>query len=118
MPFVGAVYLLAFLSGSSALIYEVAWTKQLALTFGRTTLAASAVLGGFMAGMGIGAWLCHRGLRVSRDPLSVYALLEVGIGVSAALLTAGSACYLPSSHCSRRRSPRALRSISFARFSC
>ena len=89
MPFVGAVYLLAFLSGSSALIYEVAWTKQLALTFGRSTLAASAVLGGFMAGMGFGAWLCHRGLRASRDPLRVYVLLELGIGTSAGLLSVG-----------------------------
>ena len=42
------LYAFALLSGACALVYEVAWTKMLALTFGRTTLAASSVVGGFM----------------------------------------------------------------------
>jgi len=81
------LYLFAFLSGAAALMYEVAWGKILALTFGRTTVAASAVIGGFMAGMGIGAWLYHRVQGDRFHALRLYALLEVGIAVTTALLT-------------------------------
>lgn len=85
--FVGALYVFAFFSGTAALIYEVAWTKMLALTFGRTTLAASSVVGGFMVGMGIGAWLYHRAQGHRIDALRLYVLLEIGIVLSTALLT-------------------------------
>ena len=46
-----AVYLMAFLSGGAALMYEVSWAKMLALTFGSTTFATAAVVGGFMGGI-------------------------------------------------------------------
>jgi len=82
------IYAFAFASGGAALVYEVAWTKMLALTFGRTTLAASAVLAAFMGGMGIGAWLYAR-VRRRAPPLATYAALEIGIAVSTAFLTAG-----------------------------
>jgi spermidine synthase len=85
-PPAAQLYAFAFASGAAALVYEVAWTKMLALTFGRTTLAASAVLAAFMGGMGIGAWLYAR-LRRRKDPLATYAALEIGIAVSTAFLT-------------------------------
>jgi len=81
------LYGCALFSGGAALVYEVAWTKMLALTFGRTTLAASSVVGGFMSGMGLGAWLYHRAARSGRNPLRAYAALEIGIALSTALLT-------------------------------
>lgn len=81
------LYLFAFGSGAAALVYEVAWTKMLALTFGRTTLAASAVVAAFMGGMGIGAWLYHRALGRRFSPLQLYAGLELGIALCTALLT-------------------------------
>ena len=34
-------YVLAFLSGTAALCYEVTWARMLALTFGNATLAAA-----------------------------------------------------------------------------
>lgn len=89
------LYAFALLSGASALVYEVAWTKMLALTFGRTTLAASAVVGGFMVGMGIGAWLYHRAQGEGRSAIRIYAVLEVGIALSTALLTAALAALPP-----------------------
>lgn len=84
------LYFFAFFSGAAALVYEVAWTKLLVFTFGRTTLAASAVVAGFMGGMGIGAWL-YQWVRLAsrRDGLRFYAALEIGIAVSAAALTLG-----------------------------
>ncbi len=81
------LYVCALFSGSAALVYEVAWTKMLALTFGRTTLAASSVVGGFMSGMGLGAWLYHRAARKGRNPVRAYAWLEIGIALTTALLT-------------------------------
>jgi spermidine synthase len=81
------VYAMAFLSGAAALVYEVVWSKMLALTFGGSTLAASAVIAGFMGGMGIGAWLYHKVAARTRQPLQFYGYLELGIGFSAAAIT-------------------------------
>ena len=85
------VYSAALLSGTAALIYELIWSKMLALTFGSTTLSTSAVVAGFMGGMGIGAWGYH--FIAQRDkvkrahPLAVYGYLEVGIAITTALVT-------------------------------
>ena len=75
------------MSGAAALIYQVAWTKMLALAFGGTTLAMSAVVAGFMGGMGLGAWRYHRLDRRIGAPLATYAGLELGIAASTFLLT-------------------------------
>jgi spermidine synthase len=82
-----SLYLLALLSGAAALTYEVTWAKLLSLTFGRTTLAASAVVGGFLGGMGIGAWLYHWVQERVGRPLLIYGAIETGIALSAAGLT-------------------------------
>jgi hypothetical protein len=58
--------------------------KLLSLTFGRTTLAASAVVGGFLGGMGIGAWLYHLVQERVGRPLVIYAAIEVAIAIAAA----------------------------------
>ena len=81
------LYLLAFLSGFAALVYQVAWSRMLSLTFGSTTLAVSAVVAGFMGGMGIGAWLYHRVAHRTDIPLKGYGLLEIGIALTTALFT-------------------------------
>jgi len=81
------LYVLAFLSGIAALIYQVAWSRMLSLAFGSTTLAVSAVVAGFMGGMGIGAWLYHRAGDRFAVPLRAYGMLELGIAASTALFT-------------------------------
>src|SRR5687768_17448714 len=45
------VALLVFASGCSALVFQVAWMRELRLTFGATTAAVAAVLAIFMAGL-------------------------------------------------------------------
>lgn len=81
------LYAMAFASGFAALVYQVAWTRMLSLTFGSATLAVSAVVAGFLGGMGIGAWLYHQvGERV-RDALRAYAGIELAIAASTAALT-------------------------------
>jgi spermidine synthase len=86
---VGLLYLLATVSGAAALIYQVAWSNLLSLTFGSSTLAVSAVVAGFMGGMGVGAWRWHRVANRVGAPLRAYAWLEVGIALSTALFTRG-----------------------------
>ena len=82
------LYALAFASGVAALAYEVSWTRLLSLTFGSSTLAASAAVAGFMGGMGLGAWAYHRVQERVAGPLRLYAWLEVGIALTALALTA------------------------------
>jgi spermidine synthase len=71
------------LSGVAALIYQTAWTRQFAIVFGTSELAVATVLAAYMGGLALGAVLAEKFLpRVTR-PVLTYALLEVGIGVSA-----------------------------------
>jgi spermidine synthase len=79
------IYLLVFLSGFSALVYQVLWMKQLGLLFGNTSHAAGATLAAFFAGLAAGSWFW--GKRSSRcgNPLRTYAGLELGIAITALL---------------------------------
>ncbi|HEU4592660.1 MAG TPA: fused MFS/spermidine synthase [Steroidobacteraceae bacterium] len=71
------------LSGVAALVYQTAWTRQFAIVFGTSELAVATVLAAYMGGLALGAWLAERFLpRVTR-PVLTYALLELGIAVSA-----------------------------------
>jgi spermidine synthase len=61
--------LLFFLSGISGLIYQVLWLRLLALVFGVTVYAASAVLASFMAGLASGSFIAGRLVDRARYPL-------------------------------------------------
>jgi len=84
-----ALLLIIFvLSGFAGLTYELTWTKHLMLIFGVSHQAISTVLAAFMAGLALGSFLLGPlADRVSR-PLRLYAVLEAGIGLSAAFLPA------------------------------
>ena len=73
-------------SGASALIYEVAWMRQLADLLGSTSSAAAAVLATFMGGLAIGSFTIGRIVDRARRPLVVFAMLEAGIGATALVL--------------------------------
>src|SRR5579871_341041 len=80
------LYFIFFLSGASGLVYEVIWVRLTGLVFGNTAHALATVLGAFMAGLALGSWqLGQAADRVDR-PLRTYGLLEIGIGLSAALV--------------------------------
>src|SRR6266516_2700308 len=71
------------LSGATGLIYEVLWARMLGLVFGATTLAISAVLCAFMAGLALGSAIAGRVAgRLSR-PVFAYGLIEIVIGLYA-----------------------------------
>src|SRR5713226_2614305 len=83
-------------SGAAALIYEVSWTRLLALQLGHTVAAASTVLAAFMGGLAVGAWLAGRlmarrtdvdsDLQQAVPKLRAYAVLELVVAGSALLL--------------------------------
>lgn len=77
---------LFFLSGFSALVYQIVWLRLLALVFGVTVYAASAVLTSFMGGLALGAWLGGRLASRVRHPLRAFALVELGIAASALMV--------------------------------
>src|SRR6476659_10000368 len=79
------VALLLLLSGMTALIYQVAWMRELRLVFGISTAASAAVLAIFMGGLGLGGWLLGRRADASPRPLDFYGRLELAIALSAAL---------------------------------
>jgi spermidine synthase len=72
----------------AGLIYEVVWVRELTSRLGAGIYAVSAVLAAFMGGLALGAVLAGRLADRLRNPLLVYATLE--------LLIAGTAWALPA----------------------
>ena len=93
------VYLLFFISGITALVYEIVWTRMLTLVFGHTVFSVSIVLAAFMAGLGLGSYLF--GYAIDHLPetnssssggdvpaaLLIYGWVEILICVSGVLLS-------------------------------
>lgn len=74
---------LLFFSGACALVYQVAWLRELRDVFGASTASSAAVLAVFMGGLGAGGLLLSRRIANADVPLRFYAHLELGIGVTA-----------------------------------
>jgi spermidine synthase len=83
----GLIYLMFFISGAAALIYEVVWVRAFILIFGGSHLAVTSVLSIFMAGLAIGGYVIGRYVDRARRPLRLYGLLELGIAASALIFT-------------------------------
>ena len=89
------VYFLFFLSGITALTYEIVWTRMLTLVFGHTVFSVSVVLAAFMAGLGLGSYLFGHAIDKlsanskdsSSTALLVYGWIEILIFVSGGLLS-------------------------------
>jgi len=74
--------LIAFaISGFTALIYEVVWARPLQLIFGSTIYAVSTILTTFFAGFALGSYLFRNFADNSKNPLKLFALIELGIGL-------------------------------------
>jgi len=67
------VFLFFFFSGFSALIFEVAWVRELSLALGNTAQATSTVLAVFLGGLSIGAFFGGRlADKLQRNLLASY----------------------------------------------
>ncbi|HKP14009.1 MAG TPA: fused MFS/spermidine synthase, partial [Blastocatellia bacterium] len=76
-----AVLLCFFASGTSGLVYQVVWVRELVLVFGATTFAVSTVLTAFMGGLALGSFYFGRRSESIPHPLRLYGWLEIGIGL-------------------------------------
>ncbi len=74
------------LSGFAALVYQTAWTRQFGLVFGTSELAVATVLAAYMGGLALGAVIVERLLPRITRPVFAYAVLELGIAVSAVVI--------------------------------
>jgi predicted membrane-bound spermidine synthase len=72
-----------FFSGASALVYQVAWQRILALHSGAGLYSIAMIVGAFMAGLGLGSYAGGvLSTRVTaRRALVLFALLEGGIAL-------------------------------------
>ena len=73
-------------SGAVSMVYEVAWTRAIALVIGSSTYAFSAMLVAFLAGIagGAAAYSYFRGARPAGA--ATFATIQAGIGLSVALV--------------------------------
>ena len=79
------LYWVFFASGATALIYQVAWMRMFVRIIGSTTIAGTIILAAFFSGMALGAWGLGRLADRFGKPLLLYAILEVVLGVYAAI---------------------------------
>ncbi|QIE25324.1 fused MFS/spermidine synthase [Caballeronia sp. SBC2] len=83
--------LLLLASGAASLIYQVLWIKQLTLVVGAEVLAVTTGVSAFFAGLALGGWLFGRLADRQKNPLRVYASLEIGVLILAVGATFGLA---------------------------
>lgn len=76
---------LLFGSGLAALVYQIAWTRELRLVFGASTAATAAVLAVFVGGLGAGGLLFGSRADRAERPLALYGVLELGAALLAAV---------------------------------
>jgi spermidine synthase len=79
------VALLLFGSGLTALVYQVAWLRELRLVFGSSTPATSAVIAIFLGGLGFGSLVLGQRVDAIEKPLLFYGRLELAIAGLAAV---------------------------------
>ena len=81
-PYFFALLLLFAGSGCAALIYEVVWFQLLQLVIGSSAVSMGLLLAAYMGGLCLGSAALRRVIPSWRNPMQVYALLELGIGAS------------------------------------
>ncbi|MBM3554027.1 MAG: spermidine synthase [Alphaproteobacteria bacterium] len=79
------LFVVFFLSGASALVYQTAWHRLLGLFSGSDSLSSAIVVGAFLLGIGLGSLVA--GLWADRlarrSALIAFALCEIAIGAYA-----------------------------------
>ena len=75
------IYLIFFLSGFPALVYQLVWQRALFTIYGVNIESITVVVAAFMVGLGLGSLLGGAVSRTLRFPLPVaFGLVELGIG--------------------------------------
>jgi spermidine synthase len=71
------------LSGFCSLAYEVLWTRLLILVIDNSIYSFTTILMAFLSGIALGSLLLAPLFKYVRHPVPVFALLQIGIAVSA-----------------------------------
>jgi len=71
-----------FISGFSALVYQLIWVRLLGLVFGVSSFAVATVAGVFLLGLGLGSYFFGKWSERSANPLRLYMYVEVCIAVA------------------------------------
>lgn len=79
------IYTFFFFSGAAGLIYEIVWGRMFVIIFGSTTNSMVAVISAFLSGLALGSILFAKlsDRQSTKSLLSIYALLEIGVGLTA-----------------------------------
>lgn len=78
-----------FLSGASALLFQILWLRLSGLAFGNSVWAAALILSSFMAGLALGSAIAAS-LKLHRvRPLRLYAGLEMAVALCGCTLVFG-----------------------------
>src|SRR5262245_51934992 len=78
-PILWLLLLLLAGSGCAALIYEIVWLQLLQLVIGSTAVSLGLLLAAYMGGLCLGSAALPRLVTPQRNPLRVYACLELGM---------------------------------------
>lgn len=82
MPGRAWIYLVFFLSGFAALLYQIVWQRALYAIYGINIESVTMVVTAFMLGLGLGSLAGGEFSKVpSRPVLLVFSLVELGIGL-------------------------------------
>ena len=75
-----------FISGAAGLLFETLWLRGAGLAFGNSVWASSITLAAYMGGLGLGNVLAGRFGHRIRQPVRAYAIIELVIAATGALL--------------------------------
>ena len=73
-------------SGFCALAYEVLWTRIMVFFLGSTTYAFATMLAAFLFGIALGSMVFSRWVDRIRQPIAIFGILQIGIGLFALIL--------------------------------
>jgi spermidine synthase len=71
-----------FLSGFSALVYQLIWVRLLGLAFGVSSFAVATVVAVFLLGLGLGSYFFGKWSEKTGNPLRTYMYVEAGIALT------------------------------------
>jgi spermidine synthase len=77
------LFAVLFLSGVSALIYQIVWIRRFGLVFGVDVFTMATVLSAFMGGLAIGSLIFGRLADKIKSPIKLFMFLEFGIALFA-----------------------------------
>ncbi|MHC4799722.1 MAG: spermidine synthase, partial [Planctomycetota bacterium] len=74
------------LSGFTAMVYQISWTRALIMSVGSSTYAFTCILSAFILGLAVGSLVIARWADSFRRPVLVFGILELAIALSAILI--------------------------------